>query len=86
MAKRHQVRERLKKLSSKELKAQVPREEPNNGDTREKGSFAYGYCTKCDWEGSARRARDKARRDALVHAELCAGKHKPRIATTDIKS
>ncbi|WP_211206469.1 hypothetical protein [Demetria terragena] len=85
MGERRKVRERLKKLSHKELKAQVPREEPDTGDTREKGSFAYGYCKKCDWEGTGRRARDKARRDALEHTELCSGKHKPRIATTDVK-
>ena len=64
---------------------QVPREEQRPGDTREKGSFAYGYCKSCDWQGSGRRAREKARRDALEHAELCSGRHKPRIATTDTK-
>lgn len=87
MGKRKKVRERLKSMSVKELKAQVPREEPQQpGDMREKGSFAYGYCKTCDWQGSGRRAREKARRDALEHAELCSGKHKPRIATTDAKA
>lgn len=85
VGKRSKVRQRLRSLSRKELKAQVPREELRKGDTREKGSFAYGYCRSCDWQGAGRRARDKARRDALEHAELCSGKHKPRIATTDTK-
>ncbi|CAG7574426.1 hypothetical protein FB554_2607 [Barrientosiimonas humi] len=85
VGKRRRVRERLAEMSRKELKAQVPREEQRPGDTREKGSFAYGYCKSCDWQGSGRRAREKARRDALEHAELCSGRHKPRIATTDTK-
>lgn len=33
----------------------------------ERGSFASARCD-CGWKGPARRARDRARRDALSHA------------------
>jgi len=41
--------------------------------TREHGSFAFGYCTSCDWTGRARRSRDKARDDAQQHRTQCDG-------------
>ncbi|YAL82894.1 hypothetical protein ACMYYO_13370 [Dermacoccaceae bacterium W4C1] len=87
MSERKKVRERLKRLDHKQLKKQVPRDEESAplGDSYDKGSFTYGYCKSCEWVGSARRARDKARRDALEHVELCSGKHKPRVATLDEK-
>ncbi|KNX38237.1 hypothetical protein [Luteipulveratus halotolerans] len=80
---RQQLRAQLKELSHKEIKAEVPREEPDDDGTHEKGSFAYGYCKTCDWQGHARRSRDKARRDALEHKLTCKGKHPVRMATTD---
>lgn len=88
MGARKQVRDRLNELTPKQLKKQVPRDEESApiGDSYDKGSFTYGYCKSCEWVGSARRARDKARRDALEHSELCAGKHKPRVGTTDTRS
>lgn len=84
---RKKVRQQLKDLSHKQLKKQVPRDEASAplGDSYDKGNFTYGYCKSCDWVGSARRARDSARRDALEHAALCSGKHKPRVATIDEK-
>ncbi|WP_443071749.1 hypothetical protein [Streptomyces sp. NBC_01477] len=43
---------------------------PAAGDHRtsvvERGSFAGALCT-CGWKGPARRARDRARRDAREH-------------------
>ncbi|WP_328915126.1 MULTISPECIES: hypothetical protein [unclassified Streptomyces] len=45
----------------------------NVSDTRheasvvERGAFALARCT-CGWQGPARRARDRARRDAHEHA------------------
>ncbi|CAG6392433.1 hypothetical protein NMG29_26260 [Streptomyces cocklensis] len=33
----------------------------------ERGSFASAHCS-CGWKGPARRARDRARRDAQEHA------------------
>jgi hypothetical protein len=39
--------------------------------TQDDGAFAFGYCKSCDWTGPARRARDKARRDALAHMDEC---------------
>lgn len=82
---REKIREQLKGLSHKELKAAVPREEPVDHGTKEKGSFTYGYCKSCGWEGGGRRARDKARRDALEHSAFCAKKGKIRVATSDTK-
>lgn len=51
--------------------------------TKEDGSFAFGYCKSCDWTGRARRSRDKARDDAKVHHESCAGKGKVMLGVTD---
>lgn len=34
----------------------------------ENGSFAFANCT-CGWSGPARRARDRARRDAKAHLD-----------------
>ena len=39
--------------------------------THDTGAFAFGYCKSCDWTGPARRARDKARTDAVAHQEEC---------------
>ncbi|WP_218917371.1 hypothetical protein [Luteipulveratus mongoliensis] len=84
--KRKKLHEQLKRLSHQEIKAKVPLEEPEEDHhIREHGSFTYGYCKSCDWQGRARRARDKARRDALEHKLTCEGKHKIRVATTDEK-
>ena len=47
--------------------------------TQEVGSFVLGYCKSCDWTGPARRAREKAVRDALAHADDCPGKGKVRL-------
>ncbi|MFG1810998.1 hypothetical protein [Streptomyces sp. NPDC049040] len=45
-------------------------QEPAAGDHRtsvvERGSFASARCS-CGWSGPARRARDRARRDASEH-------------------
>ncbi|WP_329316166.1 hypothetical protein [Streptomyces sp. NBC_01262] len=35
--------------------------------TVEKGPFTHATCT-CGWRGPARRARDRARRDAVEHS------------------
>ena len=45
----------------------------------EKGSFTFGYCKSCDWTGPARRARDKAVRDAVRHEEACPGRARVRV-------
>lgn len=50
---------------------------------REDGSFTFGYCKSCDWVGSARRARGKARQDALAHSPDCPGKGKVRIGVSE---
>ncbi len=49
----------------------------------EDGAFAFGYCKSCDWTGPARRARDKARKDAREHQDDCPGKGKIRIGVTE---
>jgi hypothetical protein len=49
----------------------------------EDGAFAFGYCKSCDWTGPARRARDKARKDALVHQDDCTGKGRIRIGVSE---
>lgn len=50
---------------------------------RDDGSFTFGYCKSCDWAGSARRARGKARRDAIAHMPDCPGKGKVRIGVSE---
>ena len=50
---------------------------------REDGSFIFGYCKSCDWVGPARRARGKARRDAMAHAADCPRKGKVRLGVTE---
>lgn len=82
---RDKLKAQLKQLSSKELKAEVPLEEEPDHGTKDVGSFTYGYCKSCDWHGHGRRARDKARRDALLHAAECPKKGKIRVGTTDHK-
>ena len=52
-------------------------------ETRDDGAFAIGYCKSCDWTGPARRARDKARRDALAHQHQCPSKGKIRIGMSE---
>ena len=49
----------------------------------EDGAFAFGYCKSCDWTGPARRARDKARKDAFEHQDDCPGKGKIRIGVAE---
>ena len=51
--------------------------------TQEDGSFVLGYCKSCDWTGPARRARDKARKDALAHADGCPSKGQVRLGVSD---
>jgi hypothetical protein len=50
---------------------------------REDGSFTFGYCKSCNWVGSARRARGKARQDAIAHLPECPGKGKVRIGVSE---
>jgi hypothetical protein len=50
---------------------------------REDGSFTFGYCKSCNWVGSARRARGKARQDAIAHLDDCPGKAKVRIGVSE---
>ena len=52
-------------------------------DVREDGSFTFGYCKSCNWVGSARRARGKARQDAVAHLPECSGKGKVRIGVSE---
>ena len=52
-------------------------------DVREDGSFTFGYCKSCNWVGSARRARGKARRDAVAHLPECPGAGKVRIGVSE---
>ena len=54
-----------------------------SASVREDGSFIFGYCKSCDWVGRARRARGKARRDAIEHAPSCPSKGKVRIGVTE---
>jgi len=51
--------------------------------THEDGAFAFGYCKSCDWTGPARRARNKARKDADAHQDECPSKGKIRIGVSD---
>lgn len=51
--------------------------------TRDDGAFAFGYCKSCDWTGPGRRARDKARKDALTHQDECPSKGKIRIGMSE---
>jgi hypothetical protein len=52
--------------------------------TKDDGSFVFGYCKSCDWTGPARRARDKARKDALAHEPECPeGDGKIRLGVTE---
>ena len=51
--------------------------------THEDGAFSFGYCKSCDWTGPARRARDKARKDAITHQDDCPSKGKVRIGVSD---
>jgi hypothetical protein len=50
---------------------------------REDGSFTFGYCKSCDWVGSARRSRGKARQEAIAHLPDCPGKGKVRIGVSE---
>ncbi|WP_141848477.1 hypothetical protein [Lapillicoccus jejuensis] len=45
------------------------------------GSFFLATCTRCEWTGSARRARDTALRDGLRHRQACPGPAGPVPAT-----
>jgi hypothetical protein len=59
-------------------------EDPKHPVTQDDGAFAFGYCKSCDWTGPARRARDKARRDARAHMDDCpAGTGKIRIGISE---
>ena len=51
--------------------------------TQEDGAFSFGYCKSCDWTGPARRAREKARKDAVSHQSECGGKGKIRIGVRE---
>ncbi|HET7800013.1 MAG TPA: hypothetical protein VFL38_06300 [Humibacillus xanthopallidus] len=51
--------------------------------THDDGAFAFGYCKSCDWTGPARRARDKARKDAIAHQDDCPSKGKIRIGVSE---
>ncbi|MFC7598411.1 hypothetical protein ACFQU3_24085 [Terrabacter sp. GCM10028922] len=51
--------------------------------THDDGPFAFGYCKSCDWTGPARRARDKARKDAIAHQDECPSKGKIRIGVSE---
>jgi hypothetical protein len=51
--------------------------------TNDDGAFAFGYCKSCDWTGPARRARDKARKDAIAHQDECPSKGKVRVGVSD---
>ena len=51
--------------------------------THDDGAFAFGYCKSCDWTGPARRARGKARKDALAHQDDCPRKGRIRIGVSD---
>ena len=55
-------------------KHQATLERDDADSTQEDGSFVLGYCKSCDWTGPARRARDKARKDALAHSDECPSK------------
>ena len=35
----------------------------------ERGAFAVARCDRCGWQGSARRSRDRARKDLKQHLE-----------------
>ena len=53
-----------------------------SASVREDGSFTFGYCKSCNWAGSVRRARGKARRDAIAHLPECPGKGNVRIGVS----
>lgn len=60
-------------------------EVPEKFLTKDEGSFTFGYCKSCDWRGPGRRARDKARKDAAAHSEVCEGKGKTTVAQGEVK-
>jgi hypothetical protein len=64
-------------------KHQATLERVDADTTQEDGSFVLGYCKSCDWTGPARRARDKARKDALAHADECPSKGKVRLGVSE---
>ncbi|WUH96092.1 hypothetical protein OG900_18080 [Streptomyces sp. NBC_00433] len=47
---------------------QEPKADDHRTSVVENGSFAGARCS-CGWKGPARRARDRARRDAREHTE-----------------
>ena len=51
--------------------------------TQDTGAFALGYCKSCDWTGPARRAREKARKDAIAHQDDCPSNGNIRIGLSD---
>lgn len=73
--------ENLEKAEKVEKLEQADRTEAFGA--HEDGAFAFGYCKSCDWTGPARRARDKARKDALEHQDDCPGKGKIRIGVAE---
>lgn len=46
-------------------------EDAGRVDVRERGSFAFGVCSECDWVGPGRRARSGAEIDAREHRTHC---------------
>ncbi|MFC3805904.1 hypothetical protein [Terrabacter sp. MAHUQ-38] len=64
-------------------KHQATLEPVDQHGTQDDGAFAFGYCKSCDWTGPARRARDKARKDAVAHQDDCPSKGKVRIGVSE---
>ena len=57
----------------RQTEAVVHSEEPARADVLEKGSFAFGTCPDCDWQGPGRRSRGLAESDATEHRERGCG-------------
>ena len=49
----------------------------------ERGAFAVARCDRCGWQGSARRSRDRARKDLRQHLED-KPKHADHVSLEDV--
>ncbi len=53
-------------------------------EVEERGAFAIARCDRCGWQGSARRSRERARRDLQQHLED-KPKHAEHVSLEDVR-
>lgn len=75
----------MRKRSALPHHAPISNEKEAKGHTVERGNFVFGRCKSCDWEGKARRSREKAKKDAAEHSDDCKGKGKVKVEETDLR-